>query len=206
MACGAPPARLRRAPARLARRAAPRASHARAPLRRAQGVFCTVQPFWEVIEFVYKHAGELGEHGKTTLCLFKSGVLPDATCAPVSRGSRLHVDLAAAMLAGGESSQAMTVNDGATALLMYVASAASEHEEHLYGVEVRHARPTHARSPTRTRHPHAHRPSPRFATLRHPPPPRSPPFATLRRCTLRAPARRAAPSGLARRSRPTRSP
>lgn len=96
----------------------------------SQGVFCTIQPFWELIEFLYNHAHELGEHGTLRLCLFKSGVLPDPSDSQLSKGSRLKVSLSA--LAQNNK----TIADCATSLLMHVACATSEHEEHVHGIEL----------------------------------------------------------------------
>jgi hypothetical protein len=100
-------------------------------VRRAQGVFNTVQPFWELIEFLYAHAHELATSGRVRLCLFKHGLSPDVSNPLVARDSRLHIALSEACAAKG-----MPVTDGATSLLMHIACATSDHEEHIHGVEL----------------------------------------------------------------------
>ena len=73
----------------------------------------------------------MGEAAKVTLFLFKSGVLPDATQPRVARGSRLRVDLSALC-----EQTRRPVPDAVTAILMHVACATSEHEEHVHGIEM----------------------------------------------------------------------
>lgn len=102
---------------------------ARAFTSSSQGVFCTVQPFWELIEFLYQHAHELGEPAPATLFLFKSGVLPDPAAPSIARGSRLRIGL-------NKLWQQHSVADAATAVLMLIVCATSEHEEHIHGVQL----------------------------------------------------------------------
>ena len=97
---------------------------------RAQGAFCTVQPFWELIEFIYQNELALTESGTTRLYLFKTGLLPDPSSTQIATGSRLVLGLSKVYT----TPKALT--DAVTALLMHVASASSAHEEHLYGLEL----------------------------------------------------------------------
>ena len=109
-----------------ARRASRRACPiAHCPLG-AQSAFCTVQPFWELIEYLYQHAHELSD---LSLYLFKAGELPDS--AKLARGSRLHLSLSALC-----ADDRRTVADAASALLMHIACATSEHEQHVHGLEL----------------------------------------------------------------------
>ena len=121
-------------------------THARAPLSiqalsssacprertRAQGTFCTVQPFWHVVEFVYEHAHQIGESAPLSLYVFKQGLLPDPSKQEISHGSRLHIRLSALCRDHGMRSLA----DAASALLMHVACATSEYEERVHGIEL----------------------------------------------------------------------
>ena len=95
-------------------------------------MFCTVQPFWELIEFLYSHQHELGPTD-VRLHLFKQGVPPDVAHPQVARGSRLRVVLSD--LFRGDSSDRSVV-DAAVSMLMLVACAQCEHEEHILGIEL----------------------------------------------------------------------
>ena len=92
----------------------------------AQSAFCTVQPFWELIEYLYQHAHELSD---LSLYLFKAGELPDP--AKLARGSRLHLRLSALC-----ADDRRTVAGAASALLMHIACATSDHEQHVHGLEL----------------------------------------------------------------------
>ena len=92
-----------------------------------------MQPFWEMIEFLYEHAHELGASSKVKLHLFKEGVLPDCARPPLSRGARLVISLSGLISA---SSRPMSIHDAISALLMHLACATSEHEAHVFGLDL----------------------------------------------------------------------
>ena len=100
-----------------------------------QGVFCTVQPFWELIEFLFLHWQDLQASTPLKLFLFKQGVPPDPSHATVAKGSRLRVRLARV----SEKMDGKAMTDAVSALLMFVVCAESMHERHIHGLELHFA-------------------------------------------------------------------
>lgn len=90
-----------------------------------------MQPFWEVVEWIDRHAKELQQVPGLRLWLFKEGVSPDIWDEHNVGGARLDVSLGELCCA-----YAKEPAEAAISLLMLVACATSEHATLLNGVEL----------------------------------------------------------------------